>query len=80
MNLDFLDVLSQTNQEPSKECGNPSRRRDGLAIEFSCENCPAILELTIKQHKGETFFAWRYKLPSSTHTLNHNEERRTHDG
>jgi hypothetical protein len=38
---------------------NPSSRRDGLAIKLDCEGCPARLELTIEQHKGQTFLAWR---------------------
>jgi hypothetical protein len=55
----------------SERCDNPSSRRDGIAITFTCENCheggsddgPAFfdtpLELTIAQHKGHTEFAWR---------------------
>jgi|SRR6516165_11221631 len=38
---------------------NPSNRRDGIAIGFYCEDCPATPELTIKQHKGVTFIQWR---------------------
>jgi hypothetical protein len=38
---------------------NPSSRRDGLAISFWCEHCPALSELTIAQHKGCTFLEWR---------------------
>jgi hypothetical protein len=51
--------------------GNPSGRRDGLAIQFMCEQCnksdkPQVLELTVAQHKGLTLLAWRYdELPSS---------------
>lgn len=41
--------------------GNPSGRRDGLAVMFECEGCNADpLELTIAQHKGQTLMAWRY--------------------
>jgi hypothetical protein len=39
--------------------GNPSDRRQGLAIAFYCETCPAELELTFAQHKGVTLLAWR---------------------
>lgn len=49
---------------------NPSSRRDGLVIVFGCEDCTvrsedgawirATLELTIQQHKGGTFFGWRF--------------------
>jgi hypothetical protein len=42
-----------------KQANNPSRRRHGLAIEFECEMCSAISELTIAQHKGSTYFGWR---------------------
>lgn len=34
--------------------GNPSSRRHGLVVHFSCEQCPAALRLTIAQHKGST--------------------------
>ena len=39
--------------------GNPSARRHGLAIQFECEGCGDIGELTIEQHKGSTYLAWR---------------------
>ena len=42
--------------------GNPSARRHGVTIAFSCELCDeddqAVLRLTIAQHKGQTFLAW----------------------
>ena len=52
--------------------GNPSRRRDGLTIEFSCEACsgapvgasrnpsdePQKHCLHIVQHKGTTYLSW----------------------
>ena len=38
--------------------GNPSARRDGIVIEFSCENCSVIPRLAIVQHKGTTYFEW----------------------
>ena len=43
-----------TRLVPSSEVDNPSNRRHGLAIEFSCEGCNGISELTVAQHKGET--------------------------
>ncbi len=48
------------------ESGNPSSRRDGLVIQFWCENCgggddgSSVIELTLAQHKGETEMAWRF--------------------
>jgi hypothetical protein len=47
----------------SDKSGNPSSRRDGLAIRFWCEGCPAKPELTVVQHKGETYLAWRNVMP-----------------
>jgi hypothetical protein len=50
--------------------GNPSRRRDGMTIEFECESCfgqptphanPADQKknyLHIVQHKGTTYLSW----------------------
>ena len=37
---------------------NPSRRRHGLRIYFSCEGCCAGPVLNIFQHKGQTFLRW----------------------
>jgi hypothetical protein len=39
---------------------NPSTRRDGLSIEFGCENCGDSKThlLRIAQHKGETEISW----------------------
>lgn len=39
--------------------GNPSLRRHGMAIQFSCELCGGTSELTVAQHKGCTLMAWR---------------------
>jgi len=35
--------------------GNPSARRHGMTIVFSCEHCKATPALSIKQHKGITY-------------------------
>ena len=37
---------------------NPSRRRDGVAIQFWCEACPAHPVLHVLQHKGDTIIEW----------------------
>lgn len=34
--------------------GNPSARRHGLTVHFSCEGCDAKPVLSISQHKGNT--------------------------
>lgn len=38
--------------------GNPSRRRDGLVVRFSCENCTATPRMALIQHKGATYLHW----------------------
>ncbi|WP_159351538.1 hypothetical protein [Roseomonas harenae] len=41
---------------------NPSRRRQDLAIQITCDECPSGLppfELTIDQHKSATSIMWR---------------------
>jgi hypothetical protein len=48
----------------SSSDGNPSRRRDGIKIQFWCEHCsPANQEphheLVIEQHKGNEFIYWQ---------------------
>ena len=40
---------------------NPSSRRDGLRIRFSCEGCDLLPSLTIVQHKGQTFMEWEQR-------------------
>ena len=35
--------------------GNPSARRHGLKIYFSCEGCAAKPVLSLSQHKGNTY-------------------------
>ena len=55
------DGLTATHRLASCEVDNPSGRRGGLVIEFSCECCgDRPLELRIAQHKGNTFVAWRF--------------------
>jgi hypothetical protein len=53
----------------SENSGNPSSRRGGRCISFTCEACHGIddnvLELTISQHKGTTEIGWRYSPKSS---------------
>ena len=38
--------------------GNPSFRRDGMTIDFSCEHCEGGRTLAIFQHKGTTYLKW----------------------
>jgi hypothetical protein len=37
---------------------NPSNHRDGLRIQFECEQCEGEPELAIVQHKGSTYMFW----------------------
>lgn len=39
--------------------GNPSKRRHGLTIYFSCENCNASPALSLAQHKGSTYINFK---------------------
>ena len=65
-------LVTKVTIDPGR--GNPSSRRDGLTISFSCEGCGGDgdgreLLLTIAQHKGETEMAWIFDatppLPSA---------------
>ena len=38
--------------------GNPSIRRDGLAIRFLCEHCAKSSTMGLAQHKGTTEIGW----------------------
>ena len=38
--------------------GNPSPRRHGLKIWFTCENCRRRHVLVIRQHKGRSYARW----------------------
>lgn len=43
--------------EDSEMSGNPSRRRQGLVIRMWCEDCGAIWNVLIAQHKGQTLIS-----------------------
>lgn len=66
---DWTRVMQQNGDEmvttdfPSIDVLNPSSRRHGMIIEFSCEYCHGdesldSLRLAIYQHKGVTFIEW----------------------
>jgi len=48
---------------------HPSKRRDGLVIEFWCEHCPDIkpINLRIAQHKGITLMGWMFYSKKHDH-------------
>ena len=45
----------------SSQKGNPSPRRDGIRVWFTCEHCPKHSSLAIIQHKGDTQMYWEAK-------------------
>ena len=54
------DDHSRTSISDNRE--NPSRRRDGLTIDFTCEGCSGgevVAQLCVAQHKGTTEMFWR---------------------
>ena len=58
----------QATKFPSQDTCNPSRDRQGMLIEFTCEQCSysaqenstpdKTFRLAIFQHKGNTFMEW----------------------
>lgn len=65
VDVDCSKVTTQV--KPSAKTDNPSSRRDGLTIQFWCENCNFDnLRLHIYQHKGNTFIEWADKEDETT--------------
>jgi len=52
--------------------GNPSARRDGVAIKFFCEQCGGGFALELAQHKGMSQLLWR-ELPKEEGEQLYNE-------
>ena len=55
----------ETKLAVSLTSDNPSPRRQGMTISFSCEDCGIdrendVLDLHLYQHKGSTVLRWRY--------------------
>ena len=58
---------AQLTSVPNAGSGNPSARRHGLRIGFSCEQCgDEPMYLTIAQHKGSTEIGWQYAPAKTT--------------
>jgi hypothetical protein len=53
------DGVTRVEMIASSKSLNPSKRRDGLRVHFSCEHCSATPILEIAQHKGSTLVNWR---------------------
>jgi hypothetical protein len=54
-----VEGVTSVSVVPSEGSGNPSSRRDGIAVRFWCEACKAKPELLIEQSKGNTYVRWR---------------------
>lgn len=52
------DNTVQVSEFPSTDTCNPSPRRHGLILDFTCEDCGPGKRLAIFQHKGCTFMEW----------------------
>lgn len=53
-----VSVESQSIQVDASMEANPSSRRNGLAVLFSCENCSKASRMILIQSKGQTFVYW----------------------
>ena len=51
--------IAKTAVVNNNRSGNPSLRRNGLTITFSCETCEETPKLDLAQHKGCTLVTWR---------------------
>ena len=55
-------VIESNNVQTNLDLtGNPSGRRHGLTVHFTCESCPANVQMHIYQHKGNTFVEMEYQ-------------------
>ncbi len=65
--LTVVDGFSTEVNARATNAGNPSARRQGLTIQFTCETSgdpkhpDTTLELCIAQHKGMTEVYWRHE-------------------
>jgi len=55
----------------SEISGNPSCRRNGITVTFWCEGCRGYSDLTLAQHKGQTFIEWQ---PPTDEWLSYDDE------
>ena len=53
-----VDDCTEVDVVANDTSGNPSDRRDALAVRFWCEGCAAEPVLTIAQHKGQSLLHW----------------------
>ena len=57
--IEVRDRTANITNVDNKNSGNPSDRRDGVAVRFWCDHCDNVSELTIAQHKGASLMGWR---------------------
>jgi hypothetical protein len=61
--IEVRDGSALVTRADSCASANPSDRRNGVAIEFWCEDCDRHSELCVTQHKGGSFVGWRASEP-----------------
>lgn len=58
-----VDYSGDVTVSEDASSGNPSGRRDGIKIQFECEQCDGAgepsNELVVAQHKGNEFVYWQ---------------------
>lgn len=64
VSVDYHSGETTISENTTTDAGNPSGRRDGIRIQFYCEQCDgfpeqAPIELIIEQHKGVEYTYWR---------------------
>lgn len=52
---DKHDNVTKEDHKPRNNSRNPSPRRDGVRIVFSCEQCGGFTNLLVFQHKGKEY-------------------------
>jgi hypothetical protein len=67
--FDANGIINKQEQHARRKSNNPSSRRDGVAIGFWCELCAKTTELTIEQHKGQTYLGWRRATYKNKHQM-----------
>lgn len=53
-----VSITGQTVEIDTTLEGNPSLRRGGMRVAFSCEICSGLFTLSLSQHKGQTELYW----------------------
>ena len=57
--LKITTVGESFSKSTDVQTGNPSNRRDGIVIKFTCEGCEELPELLIIQDRGNTQIKWK---------------------